>query len=146
MTALEIVAVGRMKPGALAALYDEYAVRLRGEWKLTLHEIDERKPAEPAILARIADADYVFILDERGKTLPSEAFARQMATIVAQGRDRIAFVIGGADGHSDQMRARADMLLSFGAQTWPHMLARVMLAEQIYRAQTILSGHPYHRA
>ena len=135
-----------MKPGPLAAQYDEYAGRIGGDWKLSLHEIDERKPPEPLITTRIADADYVFILDERGQSLPSEKFARQLQAAVQDGRERIAFVIGGADGHSDRMRARADCLLSFGVQTWPHMLARVMLAEQIYRARTILAGHPYHRA
>jgi 23S rRNA (pseudouridine1915-N3)-methyltransferase len=84
-------------------------------------------------------------MDERGKSLPSLKFADKIRDLQNQGRSHIQFIIGGADGLGDDIRKRADLLLSFGAQTWPHMLARVMLLEQIYRCQQILSGHPYHR-
>ncbi|TMV53266.1 23S rRNA (pseudouridine(1915)-N(3))-methyltransferase RlmH, partial [Thioclava sp. BHET1] len=85
-------------------------------------------------------------LDERGKLLSSPDFADQMARWRDSGRQELAFVIGGADGIAPELRARADFSLSFGKMVWPHMLARVMLTEQIYRAATILAGSPYHRA
>lgn len=144
MPQIEIIAVGRLKSGPLLELYQDYIARMR-DWQVTLHEIDDRKPAEPIILQRLDHADFVFILDERGKTLGSEDFAKKIQTLQDNGQSRIAFVIGGADGHSETVQSRAHMLLSFGIQTWPHMLARVMLAEQLYRARQILSGHPYHR-
>jgi 23S rRNA (pseudouridine1915-N3)-methyltransferase len=85
-------------------------------------------------------------LDERGKALPSEAFAAKIGDWRDRGAGDLAFLIGGADGHGDAVRARADFLLAFGPMTWPHMLVRGMLAEQLYRAQQILAGHPYHRS
>ena len=88
----------------------------------------------------------VVCLDERGQHLSSEKFAQFIGTHRDEGMREMNFLIGGADGHSKQMRARADKILALGTMTWPHMLARVMLAEQLYRATTILSGHPYHRA
>ncbi len=145
MLQLEIAAVGRLKNGPLADLYADYAGRLKG-WQLNLHEIDDRKPPEPLMLSRLQNADYVFVLDERGKALGSDDFARKLQTLEDKGTGRVVFAIGGADGHGEAIRARADFLLSFGIQTWPHMLARVMLAEQIYRARQIVTGHPYHRA
>jgi 23S rRNA (pseudouridine1915-N3)-methyltransferase len=82
---------------------------------------------------------------KRGKTIPSRTFAQKIDDIQNSGISTIQFMIGGADGLSDEIRARAKFLLGFGSQTWPHLLARVMLIEQIYRAQQILAGHPYHR-
>lgn len=84
-------------------------------------------------------------MDERGKTLSSESFAEKLGEWRDQGRD-IAFIIGGAGGLAPENKVGADLVLSFGAATWPHMLVRVMLVEQIYRAQEILAGNPYHRA
>ncbi|MBB6254707.1 rRNA large subunit m3Psi methyltransferase RlmH [Nitrospirillum iridis] len=84
-------------------------------------------------------------LDERGKALPSEAFARQVGAWRDGGVADLAFVIGGADGLAEEVRRRASLLIAFGPMTWPHMMVRGMLAEQLYRAQQILAGHPYHR-
>ena len=84
-------------------------------------------------------------LDERGKSLTSPAFAQLMGRLRDEGESRVMFVIGGSDGLPGALRARARSVLSFGSQTWPHLLVRAMLAEQLYRAVTILSGHPYHR-
>ena len=98
------------------------------------------------LLAAIPQGSVVVALDERGKALSSEAFAAKMGAWRDQGAADIAFLIGGADGHGDAVRARADFLLALGPMTWPHMLVRGMLTEQIYRAQQILAGHPYHRA
>ena len=145
MLQLDIIAVGRLKGGPLLDLWSDYAGRLKG-WQLSLYEIDDRKATEPAILSRLDEADYAFVLDERGRPLGSWDFAQRLQALQDKGKDKIAFVIGGADGHSDAVREKADFLLSFGIQTWPHMLARVMLAEQLYRARQIVTGHPYHRA
>ena len=145
MLDIEIAAVGRLKSGPFHDLYADYAARLKG-WRLSLHEIDERKPADASLLDRMKAAEFSFVLDERGAPLASTAFADRLATLENGGTRRVCFAIGGAGGHGQAVRARADFLLSFGIQTWPHMLARVMLAEQIYRARQILDGHPYHKA
>jgi 23S rRNA (pseudouridine1915-N3)-methyltransferase len=85
-------------------------------------------------------------LDRRGKVLDSEGFARRLQRWRDDSVNDVAFLIGGADGHGDALLKKAALILSFGAMTWPHLLARAMLAEQIYRAQQLLAGHPYHRA
>jgi 23S rRNA (pseudouridine1915-N3)-methyltransferase len=85
------------------------------------------------------------VLDERGKSISSEDFARRLARLRDEGASDVAFLIGGPDGHGEELRKKAVLLLSFGSMTWPHRLVRVMLAEQIYRAVTILVKHPYHR-
>ncbi len=103
--------------------------------------------AEGAQLARAVPAGAVLcVLDERGEELTSPAFASRMADWRDGGRQDAAFVIGGADGVDPALRARADLVLSFGRMVWPHLLVRVMLAEQLYRATTILAGSPYHRS
>jgi 23S rRNA (pseudouridine1915-N3)-methyltransferase len=103
--------------------------------------------AEAELLARARpDGALTCILDERGRAMSSPDFAAQLARWRDAGRPSVAFLIGGADGLTDEARAGADAALSFGAMVWPHMLARVMLAEQLYRAAQILAGTPYHRA
>lgn len=150
---ITIVAVGRMKRGPLETLCRDYSDRL--PWSLAVTEIEAKKrlegdalKAEEAALiaARIPDGAVLVALDERGRGLSSEDLARRIGDWRDQGRGEICFVIGGADGLDDSIRDRADLTLAFGPQTWPHMLARVMLVEQIYRAERILAGHPYHRA
>jgi len=98
-----------------------------------------------ALTATKAGRQIAVVLDERGKNLSSRDFAAKIGAWRDDGVAEIVFVIGGADGHDDAVRNRADLLLSLGALTWPHQLVRVLLAEQIYRAQQILAGHPYHR-
>ncbi len=150
---LLVAAVGRAKPGPERALYDHYVRRLA--WPLALKEVEEKRPlGTPERMAREAElllaavpaGAVVVALDERGRDLGSEDFAARLGGWRDDGRADIAFLIGGADGHHESVRARADLLLSFGKLTWPHMLVRGMLAEQLFRAQCILSGHPYHRA
>lgn len=148
---LHILAVGRNK-GALAELFADYAKRLN--WTCDVREIDaprglsgeilKRKEAEK-LAALLPDKAFVVALDERGKDLGSEEFAAKLRQWQERSGD-IAFILGGADGLSEELRQRADFILGLGRKTWPHMLARVMLMEQIYRAQQILAGHPYHRA
>jgi 23S rRNA (pseudouridine1915-N3)-methyltransferase len=150
-----IVAVGRMKAGPERALYDHYAARVRPAIAMT--EVEEKRPLSSAelkareaelLLAALDEAKgkrAVVALDERGKTLTSRDFAQRLQRFEDDGAGEIAFLIGGADGHGDPVLKRADLKLSLGAMTWPHMLVRGMLAEQLYRAQQILAGHPYHR-
>lgn len=149
---ITIAAVGRDRSGPTRALFDDYAQRC--PWPVHLIEIAPRA-AEPAQRRLEEEAErlhrslpahaVVVALDERGKSLASRSFARKLAAWREAGRLEIAFLIGGADGLAPSLLARADERLAFGPMTWPHRLVRVMLLEQIYRAATILAGHPYHR-
>jgi 23S rRNA (pseudouridine1915-N3)-methyltransferase len=144
---IRILAVGKLKNSPLLEQFDEYVKRMN--WKTKLVELDTPKGAtsaqeEPLILKHLKDGDFLVALDERGETLSSPEFAKKIAQW-GQRASEITFLIGGADGLTDSIRARAKFLLSFGKQTWPHMLVRVMLMEQVYRAQQIIAGHPYHR-
>lgn len=153
---LVLVAVGRLKKGPEAALVGDYldrfakAARGLGLPPVELVELDDRKgggmASEAALIARaIPDGAALVVMDERGAQPTSPEFAQRLAGWRDQARD-VCFVIGGADGIDPALRDRADLAISFGRMVWPHMLARVMLAEQIYRAATILSGSPYHRS
>lgn len=156
---LDVHAVGRMKAGPERDLADRYFGRLAktgpavGLDFLGVTEIAEsraRTAAErcreegAALSGYVADAALV-LLDERGRNLTSQDLAAHVGAIRDAGRRRVVIAIGGPDGHDPASRAAAELVLSFGAQTWPHQLVRVMLAEQLYRVSTILSGHPYHR-
>ena len=154
---LHLCAVGRLRTGPERILADDYMQRFNrtarplGLGPLTEHEVEDRKgggiAAEADLLARAVPAGAVVVaLDERGQMLSSPELARRMADWRDSGRQDLAFVIGGADGLAPALRDRADLALSFGRMVWPHMLVRVMLAEQIYRSAAILSGSPYHRA
>jgi len=158
---LSIVAVGRLKDGPERELYLKYAKRIDDAGRgvalgpLTLAELPEarqtgtaqRRADEAARLLEAAKAaDVRVLLDETGKTFGSEAFARWLGARRDEGQRAIAFLIGGPDGHGPEAIAQAHLKLSLGPMTLPHGLARIVLAEQLYRAATILSGHPYHRA
>lgn len=151
-----ICAVGRLRKGPEAALIDDYLIRFDrtgralGLGPARMVEVEDRKgggmAAEGALLARaVPDGALTCVLDERGQVLTSPEFATRLAGWRDEARD-VAFVIGGADGIDAGLRDRADAALSFGAMVWPHMLVRAMLAEQLYRAASILAGAPYHRA
>ena len=108
---------------------------------------DELKRLEAdLLLAAVPNAAMIVALDERGTTLSSERFAERMGLWRDQGVGDVAFLIGGADGHGEAVGKRADLMLALGPMTWPHLMVRAMIAEQLYRAQQILAGHPYHRA
>lgn len=110
-------------------------------------EAEARKREEAAALAAaMRPGAALFLLDQRGRDLASADLAARIGALRDEGRRDLLFALGGPDGHEPALRAKADQVLAFGAATWPHQLARVMLAEQLYRAATILSGHPYHRA
>lgn len=156
---LKIAAVGRLKSGPESALVEDYAARIRavgrglGVTQFAIVEVEApkgldgeaRRQKESAALIEATGGARRLALDERGRALSSEEFAALLARWRDDGAPEIALLIGGADGHAPDLRESADGLLSFGKATWPHMLVRVMLCEQIYRAMTILSGHPYHR-
>lgn len=150
---LWLAAIGRAKAGPERELYDQYAKRLNPP--LTLWEGEEKRPLPVAdrkqsearmLLAAIPPKATVVALDERGTVLTSEAFAEKMGRWRDGGTGDLAFLIGGADGHGDPVRERADFMLSLGSMTWPHLLVRTLMAEQLWRAQSILAGHPYHRS
>lgn len=146
MTQIEIIAAGRIKNTPFNELWAEYHKRCT--WPVTMHELEAKSQADELkkIQEKIRTDAYVIALDERGKSLSSPDFANKIQTLMDQGRPCIQFIIGGADGLNDGIRKNADYLLSFGVQTWPHMMVRAMLMEQIYRARQIIAGHPYHRA
>ncbi len=151
MLKIDIIAISRIKKGAYLELIDNYKKRIK--WDLTIYELESKhsdpkksqKDEEEKILKRIESQAVIIILDELGDGLKSLDFAKTLENFKNNGERHIQFIIGGADGLTDIVRDRADILLSFGQQTWPHLLARVMLLEQIYRAEQIIAGHPYHR-
>jgi len=147
-----LLAVGRAKPGPELELTRSYGGRLQPPLQVREVEekrklpVPERKVREAELLlAALPPGAVVVALDERGQSLSSQVFSEQIGRWRDDGRGDLALVIGGADGHGEALRARADLLLSFGAMTWPHMLVRVLAAEQLWRAFSILNGHPYHR-
>ena len=144
--AVTVYAIGRLKRGPETDLVARYTKRLK-RLKTTVRELPERASKDQegeALLTSIPASAFVLALDEHGEDLPSVKFARLLGDQLDQGRD-LGFVIGGADGLSDAVKARADLLIRFGRMTWPHQIVRGLLFEQIYRAETILLGHPYHR-
>ena len=153
---LTICAVGRLRAGPERSLIDDYLARAGkagrplGLGPFAVSEIDDRKgggkAGEAALLDRaVPDGARRVAPDERGRVLSSPDFAKTLADWRDGGTRDTVLMIGGADGLDPALRDQADLVLSFGAMVWPHMLARVMLAEQLYRATQILSGTPYHR-
>ena len=149
-----IAAVGRAKAGPERALFGHYQARLQNPFSLDLKEVEEKRPIQGAelkhregslLLNALPKGILLVAMDERGKSLSSVDFASKIGNWRDEGVRELAFVIGGANGLDDRVRAQARLVLSFGTQTWPHMLVRGLIAEQIYRAQCILGGHPYHR-
>lgn len=152
MLRLTVVAVGKIRGTPYEALLQDYLRRFTSS--TTIIEVDERKALsstqlrqrEGELLAeKIPPASYAVALDPRGKIFSSENLATFLQQRQDDGTRDMAFIIGGADGLSDDILARTRLRLSLGAMIWPHLLARVMLVEQLYRAQQILAGHPYHR-
>lgn len=136
---LHIVARGRIGRGPEAELVERYVKRLAWPYKITeLPDVGGKMPA-------VEPGTRVVMLDETGQVLPSRDFAATLEKWRDGGVREARFLIGAADGFDDAQRAQADLLLSFGRATWPHLLARAMLAEQLWRATSILANHPYHR-
>ncbi|HEX5231559.1 MAG TPA: 23S rRNA (pseudouridine(1915)-N(3))-methyltransferase RlmH [Bradyrhizobium sp.] len=158
---LVVVSIGRLKQGPERVLAERYRERFNdigrklGFRGLEIHEIPESRARDPAtrmaeeaaaILAAIPERSAVVALDQRGDQIDSAAFARHLGRFRDEQVASTTFLIGGADGLSPDLRRNAKLSLAFGSATWPHQLVRVMLLEQVYRAATILAGHPYHRA
>jgi 23S rRNA (pseudouridine1915-N3)-methyltransferase len=147
-----IAAIGRDRSGPTRDLFEDYC--RRSAWPIRLVEIvprtsqpiERRLREEAERLLQPVPRDAVLVaLDESGSELDSAGFAQRIATWQERGQSTLVFAIGGADGLARDVLDRAETVLALGRMTWPHRLVRVMLAEQIYRASTILSGHPYHR-
>ena len=158
---LLVVSIGRLKQGPERELAERYRERFEdigrrlGFRGLEIHEISESRARDAAtriaeeaaaISAAIPEKSVLVALDERGKSIDSVTFARELGRWRDEGIATTIFTIGGADGLSPDLQRRATLRIAFGSATWPHQMVRVMLFEQIYRAATILAGHPYHRA
>jgi len=156
-----VIAIGRLKQGPERDLANRYFERFDeigpklGFRELSIREISESRARDAAtrmaeeaaaIASHIPDKSVVVALDERGQNLDSTVFARHLGRWRDEGGVHTIFLIGGADGLSPELRRRAKLAMAFGSATWPHQIVRVMLLEQLYRAATILAGHPYHRA
>ena len=135
---LHVIARGKIGRSPEADLVERYLKRIA--WPTKLTELSERAPALP-----VASGTVLVLLDERGEALSSTELARKLEQWRDRGTREARFVIGAADGHSADERNSADLLISFGPATWPHLLVRAMLAEQLFRATSILANHPYHR-
>ncbi len=154
---VHICAVGRLRLGPERDLLDDYLSRFDkngralGLGPIKVHEVEDRKGGGMVAEAKLLDGvlpkgALICTMDERGKVMSSPEFSQTLARRRDNGVADLAFVIGGADGIDPGLRARADFSISFGQMVWPHMLVRVMLSEQLYRAASILAGSPYHRA
>lgn len=150
---IQISAIGRAKPGPEKQLFDQYQSRL--SWQLSLREYENKKggtkeqvkerEAELLLSSLPTKGSYILVaLDEYGKNLSSIELSQKIENWQDQGQNLMCFAIGGAYGHGQKLLSQAHLKLSLGRLTWPHMLVRPMLAEQIYRCQQILAGHPYH--
>ncbi len=158
---IAVFAVGRMKAGPekeLAERYFDRFVKTGPALGLEFSGVEEtaesrgqsvserRLEESQKLREKLGAGTALILLDERGKSIGSEDFARKIAAWRDGGQRAVVIAIGGPDGHDSLLRDQASLVLSFGAATWPHQLVRIMLAEQLYRTATILSGHPYHRA
>ncbi len=150
---ISVIAVGRLRAGPEKSLSDHFMNRLTA-WQVTLREVEQKKRLDgealkraegELILSAVPDGAVLVALDERGASLTSRQFASQIADWQDDGVGDLAFAIGGADGLSETVRKKARLAICFGAMTWPHFVVRGLLFEQIYRAQQIVAGHPYHR-
>jgi 23S rRNA (pseudouridine1915-N3)-methyltransferase len=153
---MTLIAVGRMRPGPVRDLYDHYAGRLGPGplGALALKEVEERRPLSAGDLKRreaqlllgaAPKGARIIALDARGEALSSAEFADLLGRWREEGVRELAFLVGGAEGLDQAVHQAAALTLSLGPMTWPHLLSRALLVEQLYRAQSILSGHPYHR-
>lgn len=157
---INVYAVGRMKSGPEKELVERYfdrfakagpplGLEFSGVSEITesrAQTADLRKQDEGArVFEALDNGAALILLDERGKALGSEEFAARIGRLRDDGKRQLIFAIGGPDGHDPKLRARADLVLALGTLTWPHQIARILVAEQLYRAATILAGHPYHR-
>lgn len=143
-----LAAIGKMKRSPEQQLFDEYAKRL--SWKIEVKEYEAKKHGDKVsetawLWAQVKKCHRIIALDETGELLTSLQFASRISSWQQQGGSSLGCIIGGADGLDHAQLKNVDLLLSMGRLTWPHMLVRPLLAEQLYRASTLIAGHPYHR-
>lgn len=142
-----IVAVGRLKPSPLYSLIQEYFTQF--QWKIVIKELDpkeeQRSTFAEKFMSFVPKGAFIIALDEKGTSLSSIEFAHSIEKWQTQGESHLCFLIGAANGLPFLAKQKAQKILSFGRATWPHMMVRLLLVEQLYRAQQILDGHPYHR-
>ncbi|MDD3020808.1 MAG: 23S rRNA (pseudouridine(1915)-N(3))-methyltransferase RlmH [Alphaproteobacteria bacterium] len=151
MFKIDLIVVGKVKKSPWSDLIEDYTKRLK--WPVNIIEVEskysdsktQQEHEQRLALSKLDEDSFVIVLDERGDGLRSLDFSQTLEKIRDTGVGKISFLIGGAEGFTDDVRDKANMLMSFGQQTWPHVMVRVMLLEQIYRAQQIIAGHPYHR-
>ncbi len=142
---IQIIAVGHLKSGPEKELFDQYTKRL--SYSLKVVEINNRQDQQipaSAYLKVLSEKDTIILLDETGENMTSRIFAQKLEAFSQIGK-QISFIIGGADGIPEEIKRLGCFRISFGKLTWPHLLVRALLAEQLYRAQQIISNHPYHR-
>jgi 23S rRNA (pseudouridine1915-N3)-methyltransferase len=142
----KIICVGKLRKGPIVELAQEYLQRCK--WSIQLIEIDhtDKETEGRMILSHVGDVEHVILLDENGVSLTSTGFADYLDKLGVSGVSKITFIIGGAYGLAPVLKSKAQKVIAFGNQTWPHQFVRIMLIEQLYRAQQILSGHPYHKS
>lgn len=144
-----LYAIGSFKKGPEKDLFETYQKRLKSSFTLiegTLKESPNSKELEAQwFLSKIPVKSYLIVLDERGKDLSSEEFAKTLEKLSLEGISHVSFLIGGAHGLSTKIQQKANLMIRFGKMTWPHLMVRAMLLEQLYRAQQILLNHPYHK-
>jgi 23S rRNA (pseudouridine1915-N3)-methyltransferase len=144
---ITIVAVGKLKPSPLFSLIQDYLTQLH--WKVLIKELDSKEEHRPTFaekfISLIPKSSMIIALDEKGLSLSSLEFSQSIEKWQTQGESHLCFLIGAANGLPALAKQKAQCTLSFGRATWPHMMVRLLLAEQLYRAQQILTGHPYHR-
>lgn len=144
---ITIVAVGKLKSSPLLSLIHDYMSQL--PWKVVFQELDSKEETKSTFaekfLALVPKNSFVVALDEKGTSLSSIEFCHQIEKWQTQGESHLCFLIGAANGLPKEAKEKAQLTLSFGRATWPHMMVRLLLVEQIYRAHQILKGHPYHR-
>jgi 23S rRNA (pseudouridine1915-N3)-methyltransferase len=141
---VRVIAVGTRMPRWVDEVFDGYVVRLRSRLPVTLTEIGTGPRADRGLLAALRPGEFLVMLDERGREFRTRALVKWLGERMVSGRD-LAFVIGGPDGLAREVLERADLTWSLSQLTLPHALVRVILAEQLYRAHSVLAGHPYHR-
>lgn len=142
---INILCVGKMRDKAQLEILQDYLKRMT--WRVDFQIIPTADPAKEQqnLLHALPPQGFIMGLDERGDSLNSQEFASKFEKIQSSGSPQATIIIGGADGLGDAIRSRCNFLVSFGKLTWPHMLVRILLLEQLYRAQQIIAGHPYHR-
>lgn len=142
-TSVDLIAIGRMKTKSVfMPAFEEYQKRLKTKLNIIELEGHSQKEELEKLKSKILPDAALIVLDEKGKSCSSIEFAKKLDGF---NQTKLQIIIGGADGLDDDIRNKSDLLMSFGKQTWPHMMVRMMMMEQLYRAQQILSNHPYHR-